>query len=67
MDHRYWGFYTDRAGDPRDLDLMMRAHSHVEQHIVRPKDSGLCRFPFANFEANAAWMMAVGLAADLVR
>lgn len=67
MDYRYWGFYTDRDGDPRDLDLMMRAHAHVEQHIGRLKDSGLCRFPFTDFNANAAWMMTVGLAADLVR
>lgn len=67
MNYRYWGFYTDRDGDPRDLDLMVRAHAHVEQHIGRLKDSVLCRSPFANFDANAAWMMAVGLAADLVR
>ena len=67
MDYRYWGFYTDRDGDPRDLDLMMRAHAHVEQHIQRLKDSGLCRFPFTNFDANAAWMMGVALSADLVR
>ena len=45
----------------------MRAHAHVEQHIQRLKDSGLCRFPFTNFEANRNWMMTVALAADLVR
>ena len=67
LDYRYWGFYTDQDGDPRDLDVMMRAHAHVEQHIRRLKDSGLCRFPFTDFEANAAWMATVVLAADLVR
>ena len=45
-----------------DLDVTMRAHAHVEQHIERLKDSGLCRFPFTSFEANANWMMVVALA-----
>jgi hypothetical protein len=31
----------------------MRAHAHVENHIARLKDSGLCRFPFSSFVANA--------------
>jgi hypothetical protein len=67
LDYRYWGFYTDQDGDPRDLDVTMRAHAHVEQHICRLKDSGLCRFPFTSFEDNATWLMVVALAADLVR
>ncbi|MGH8987444.1 MAG: IS1380 family transposase [Acidimicrobiales bacterium] len=67
LDYRYWGFYTDQAGDPRDLDVTMRAHAHVEQHICRLKDSGLTRFPFTSFEDNAAWLMVVAMAADLVR
>lgn len=64
---RYWGFYTDQPGDPRHLDATMRAHAHVEQHIARLKDSGLCRFPFTNYDANQAWLMTVTLAADLLR
>ena len=64
---RYWGFYTDQAGDPVDLDVTMRAHAHVESHIQRLKESGLNRFPFTNFEANANWLMMVALSADLVR
>jgi hypothetical protein len=67
LDFRYWGFYTDQEGDSRALDLMMRAHAHVESHIQRLKDSGLCRMPFSKFEANEAWMFAVMLSADLVR
>ena len=67
LDYRYWGFYTDQDGDPVVLDATMRAHAHVEQHIARPKDSGLLRFPFASFEANANWMMTVAMAADLLR
>ncbi len=64
---RYWGFYTDCGGDPVDLDVTMRAHAHVESHIQRLKESGLCRFPFTSFEANANWLMTVALSADLVR
>ncbi len=67
LEFRYWGFYTDQDGDPRDLDVTMRAHAHVEQHICRLKDSGLTRFPFTSFEANATWLQTVALAADLVR
>jgi hypothetical protein len=67
LDYRYWGFYTDQDGDPRQLDVTMRAHAHVEQHIGRLKDSGLTRLPFISFEANANWLTTVALAADLVR
>lgn len=67
LEFRYWGFYTDQPGDPIDLDATMRAHAHVEQHIERLKDSGLCRFPFTSFDANQAWLMTVALAADLLR
>ncbi len=67
LEFRYWGFYTDQDGHPVDLDATMRAHAHVEQHIERLKDSGLCRFPFTNFNTNQAWLMTVALAADLLR
>jgi hypothetical protein len=67
LEFRYWGFYTDAAGSPVELDATMRAHAHVEQHIQRLKDSGLCRMPFTSFEANANWMMTVAMSADLVR
>jgi hypothetical protein len=64
---RYWGHYTDQAGDPAALDATMRAHAHVEDHIRRLKDSGLCRFPFTSLAANRAWLATVCFAADLVR
>jgi len=66
-DFRYWGHYTDQAGDPVALDVFMRAHAHVEEHIGRLKDSGLCRFPFSSLEANRNWLFCVTAAADLVR
>jgi hypothetical protein len=53
---RYWGCYTDCDGAPVDLDLTMRAHAHVEGHIQRLKESGLTRFPFPSFTANANWL-----------
>jgi hypothetical protein len=67
MEFRYWGFYTDCADTPVQLDRQMRAHARVEQHIERLKESGLTSFPFSKFEANATWLFTVALAADLVR
>jgi hypothetical protein len=67
LEYRFWGFYTDRPGDPVELDRFMRDRAHVEDHIGRLKDSGLERFPFTDFVANSAWLAAVGFAADLVR
>ena len=36
-------------------------------HILRLKESGLLRFPFADLAANRAWLFVVALSADLVR
>lgn len=67
LDYRFWGHYTDQDGDPADLDRLMRAHAHVEDHIGRLKDSGLMRFPFTDLAANQAWLQVICWAADLVR
>jgi hypothetical protein len=64
---RYWGHYTDAAGDPVALDVHMRAHAHVEDHIRRLKDSGADRFPFVDIDANRAWLAVVCFADALVR
>lgn len=64
---RYWGHYTDAAGDPVDLDVHMRAHARVEDNIRRLKDSGAQRFPFTDFDANSAWLAVVCFADGLVR
>jgi hypothetical protein len=64
---RYWGHYTDAAGDPVALDVHMRAHAHVEDHIRRLKDSGASRFPFVDIDANRAWLAVVCFADALVR
>jgi hypothetical protein len=65
--YRFWGHYSDAAGDPVGLDAHMRAHAHVEDHIKRLKDSGAHRFPFTAKQANAAWLAVVCLADGLVR
>jgi hypothetical protein len=66
--YRYWGHFTDAAGtDPVELDRHMRAHAHVEDHIRRLKDSAASRFPFCDFDANAAWLAVVCMADVLVR
>jgi Transposase DDE domain group 1 len=67
MEFRFWGHYTDRAGTPAQADVHLRAHAHVEDHIRRLKASGLERLPFADLDANRAWMALVCFAADLVR
>ncbi len=64
---RYWGHYTDADGDPVDLDVHMRAHAHVEDHIRRLKDSGAQRFPFTDIDANRSWLAVVCFADALVR
>lgn len=65
--YRYWGHYTDAAGDPVALDVHMRAHAHCEDNIARLKDSGASRFPFVDIDANRAWLAVVCFADALVR
>ena len=65
--YRYWGHYTDSDGDSVELDRHMRAHAHVEDNIRRLKDSAASRFPFCDFDANAAWLATVCMADSLVR
>jgi hypothetical protein len=45
MEYRYWGHYSDSAGDPVTLDAHMRAHAHVEDHIRRLKARACAGFP----------------------
>ena len=69
LQYRYWGHYTDAAGDldAVALDVHMRAHAHVEDGIGRLKDSGADRFPFRAIDANRAWLAVVAMADSLVR
>jgi hypothetical protein len=67
LEYRFWGHYTDQDGDPVELDRLMRAHAHVEDHIQQLKNSGLDRFPFTDWNANQAWLQTVMWATDLTR
>jgi hypothetical protein len=67
LEYRYWGHYTDQAGTPTKRDVFMRRHANVEDGIGRLKESGLLRFPFADLQANRAWLTEVCFAHDLVR
>jgi hypothetical protein len=67
LQFRYWGHYTDAAGDPVALDVHMRAHAHVEDNIKRLKDSGADRFPFVDIAANRTWLAIVAMGDAVVR
>ena len=69
LQFRYWGHYTDATVDVDAvaLDVHMRAHAHVEDHIKRLKDSGADRFPFSTIDANRAWLAIVAMGDALVR
>lgn len=69
LEYRYWGHYTDAAGDVDAvaLDVHMRAHAHVEDGIGRLKDSGANRFPFRAIDTNRAWLAICCMADALVR
>ncbi|MDQ4133154.1 MAG: hypothetical protein M3179_08125 [Actinomycetota bacterium] len=47
--YRYWGHYTDADGDPVSLDVVMRAHAHIEDTIGRLRESGFERFPSSTY------------------
>lgn len=47
------------------LEARHRGHARVEDHIKEAKALGLLRFPSHDFAANAAWLLLVGIAADL--
>lgn len=64
--YRYWGHWTDQPGTPVELDVSIRAHARVEDHVCRLEASGLERFPFTDLHTNRAWLASVAMAADLV-
>jgi len=47
------------------LEARHRGHARVEDHIKDVKALGLLRFPSHDFAPNAAWLLLVGIAADL--
>jgi Transposase DDE domain group 1 len=68
-DHGGWRhqvLLTNSTGPARRLELRHRRHGEVENRIKNAKDCGLERMPFHSFDANAAWMEMVLVAADLL-
>ena len=64
---RYTAFATDTAfGQLAHLDARHRAHARVEDRIRCAKDTGLGHFPSRAFAINAAWLVVVMLAVDLI-
>src|SRR3954447_2628847 len=64
---RYTAFATDTAfGQLAHLDARHRAHARVEDRIRCAKDTGLDHFPSRSFAINAAWLVVVMLAVDLL-
>jgi hypothetical protein len=64
---RYQAFVTNtRIEQLEFLEAGHRAYARVEDRLRHAKDSGLGRFPSRKFKINQAWLMLVGIAADLV-
>ena len=64
---RYTAFATDTGFGPlAHLDARHRAHARVEDRIRCAKDTGLDHFPSRAFAINAAWLVVVMLAVDLI-
>jgi hypothetical protein len=65
---RYHAFITDRVGRAVELDADHRRHAVVELAIRDAKQgSGLNHHPSGKFFANAAWLILVCLAYNLLR
>jgi|SRR5512132_473781 hypothetical protein len=64
----YHAFVTDRPGSPVELDADHRRHAVVELAIRDAKrGAGLNHHPSGKFFANAAWLVLVCLAHNLLR
>jgi hypothetical protein len=64
----YHAFVTDRPGSPVELDADHRRHAVIELAIRDAKHgAGLRHHPSGRFFANAAWLVLVTLAHNLLR
>jgi Transposase DDE domain group 1 len=64
----YHAFVTDRPGSPAELDADHRRHAVIELAIRDAKHgAGLRHHPSGRFFANAAWLVLVTLAHNLLR
>ena len=65
--HRYLVFITDiDDSDIAYLDAVYRGRGRAERRICETKDTGLANLPSYTFAINAAWLMVVLIAHDLL-
>jgi len=65
--HRYQVFITDhQEDDVCFLDALYRGRGRCERRICDAKDTGLTNLPSASFAINAAWLVLVLVAGDLL-
>jgi hypothetical protein len=64
--YRHQCFVTNGAGDIAALEQRQRAHAHVEDHIRELKATGGGNLPFSDVVSNAAWLVLVLIAQDLL-
>jgi hypothetical protein len=64
---RYHAFFTDTALSTVDADVTHRQHAVVEAVFSDLIDGPLAHLPSGRFAANAAWLVCVGMAHNLLR
>jgi Transposase DDE domain group 1 len=64
---RYHAFFTDTKLSTVDADLTHRQHAVVETVFADLIDGPLAHLPSGRFAANAAWLICVGMAHNLLR
>lgn len=64
--HRFTAFLTDTDGEITRLELRHRRRARVEDSIRAGKDTGMRNLPFADFQANEAWLELSLIAQDLL-
>jgi hypothetical protein len=65
--HRFQVFICDSADpDLSYLEARHRGHARVEDRIRNAKQTGLANFPCHDFANNAAWLVTVLMACDLI-
>lgn len=64
--HRYQVFITDLDGDVAFCEATYRGRGRAECAIRDAKDTGLAKFPSASASINAAWLILVLMAGDLL-
>jgi hypothetical protein len=64
---RYHAFFTDTGLSTVDADIAHRQHAVVETVFADLIDGPLAHLPSGRFAANAAWLVCLGMAHNLLR